>query len=289
MLRALGPAEREVLFGHERAHLAGRHHLLSVTAHLAGAVHPALRSLRPTLEFHLERWADEAAASAVGNRRLAATAIARAALAAASGKRPDKDHGPLMSVGTGPVPQRVEALLQPVPGRPRAGSKVTSPLGDWMRRVRQGNGSSNPSEQTVELLVVAGKAVETLVAERSGARVLSLLHQSALKTLSDLGPHARDDLAARLETPPADVSRVIDDLLGQDLVRSMVVNVGGQHEVVTLTAAGAAARAATLGDMKDVQDVLLASITKGERAQLHYLLRRVCATAARAEHGRSRV
>ncbi|MFE2547591.1 M56 family metallopeptidase [Streptomyces sp. NPDC059355] len=120
MLRALGPAEREVLFGHERAHLAGRHHLLSVTAHLAGAVHPALRSLRPALEFHLERWADEAAASAVGNRRLAATAIARAALAAASGKQPHKDHGPLLSVGTGPVPQRVEALLRPVPGRPQA-------------------------------------------------------------------------------------------------------------------------------------------------------------------------
>ncbi|MFE2547592.1 hypothetical protein ACFXGI_03435 [Streptomyces sp. NPDC059355] len=141
----------------------------------------------------------------------------------------------------------------------------------------------------MELLVVAAKAVETLVAERTGARALSPLHQSTLKTLSDLGPHARDDLAARLETPPAEVSQVIDELLGQGLVRAMVVNVGGRHEVVTLTAAGAAARAATLGDMKGVQDVLLASITKGERAQLHYLLRRVCTTAARAGHGRSRV
>ncbi|MFE5540095.1 M56 family metallopeptidase [Streptomyces sp. NPDC056519] len=119
MLRALGPAEREVLFGHERAHLAGRHHLLSVTAHLAGAVHPALRSLRPDLEFHLERWADEAAASTVGDRRLAATAIARAALAAASGTRPERGHGPLLSVGTGPVPRRVAALLQPMPSGPR--------------------------------------------------------------------------------------------------------------------------------------------------------------------------
>ncbi|MFD8984853.1 hypothetical protein [Streptomyces sp. NPDC059564] len=82
---------------------------------------------------------------------------------------------------------------------------------------------------------------------------------------------------------------MIDELLGQDLVRAMAVNVGGQHEVVTLTAAGAAARAATVGDMKGVQDVLLASITKGESAQLRYLLRRVCATAARAGHGRSKV
>ncbi|MFJ9338705.1 M56 family metallopeptidase [Streptomyces sp. NPDC101733] len=123
MLRTLGPAEREVLFGHERAHLADRHHLLSATAHLAAAVHPALRSLRPALDFHLERWADEEAASAVGDRRLAATAIARAALAAASSASSSpagRGRGPLLSVGSGPVPRRVEALLRPAPVRPRA-------------------------------------------------------------------------------------------------------------------------------------------------------------------------
>ncbi|WP_327387066.1 MULTISPECIES: M56 family metallopeptidase [unclassified Streptomyces] len=120
MLKTLGPAEREVLLGHERAHLTGRHHLWSVTAYLAAAVHPALRPLRPALDFHLERWADESAASAVGDRRLAATAIARAALAATSAEKAGKGRGPLLSVSTGPVPQRVEALLQPVPVRPRA-------------------------------------------------------------------------------------------------------------------------------------------------------------------------
>ncbi|MET7791696.1 M56 family metallopeptidase [Streptomyces sp900116325] len=120
MLRALGPAEREVLLGHERAHLAGRHHLLSVTAYLTAAVHPALRTLRPALDFHLERWADEAAASSVGNRRLAATAIARAALIGASAEEAGKGRSPLLSVSTGPVPQRVKALLQPVPVRPQA-------------------------------------------------------------------------------------------------------------------------------------------------------------------------
>ncbi|AYV31922.1 M56 family metallopeptidase [Streptomyces sp. CJ_13] len=129
MIRALGPAEREVLFGHERAHLAGRHHLLSVTAYLAAAVHPALRSLRPALDLHLERWADETAASSVGNRRLAATAIARAALAAASTGQPGKGHGPLLSVGSGPVPQRVEALLRPAPVRPRARGAQAAAVG----------------------------------------------------------------------------------------------------------------------------------------------------------------
>ncbi|WP_030159871.1 M56 family metallopeptidase [Streptomyces sp. NRRL S-244] len=120
MLKTLAPAEREVLLGHERAHLTGRHNLWSVVAHLAAAVHPALRPLRPALDFHLERWADESAASSVGDRRLAATAIARAALAAASAEKAGGGRGPLLSVSTGPVPQRVEALLGPVPVRPQA-------------------------------------------------------------------------------------------------------------------------------------------------------------------------
>ncbi|MFJ8041667.1 M56 family metallopeptidase [Kitasatospora sp. NPDC096147] len=126
MLRTLGEREREVLLAHERAHLTGHHHLLSVTTYLAAAVHPALRSLRPALDFHLERWADESAAREVGNRRLAAAAIARAALAASTaGPR----RGPLLAVNTGPVPQRVEALLGPVPVRPEAASARAAALG----------------------------------------------------------------------------------------------------------------------------------------------------------------
>ncbi|PKV89056.1 hypothetical protein [Streptomyces sp. TLI_146] len=47
----------------------------------AAPLHPALRPLRAPLEYALERCADEAAASAVGDRGLAARAIGRAALA----------------------------------------------------------------------------------------------------------------------------------------------------------------------------------------------------------------
>ncbi|MFC8448620.1 M48 family metalloprotease [Kitasatospora sp. NPDC057223] len=122
MLRALGPAEREVLLAHERAHLTGRHHLMSVAAHLAAGVHPALRGLRPALDFHLERWADEEACASSGDRRLAAAAIARAALAGASAAREGGSRRLLLSVSTGPVPQRVEALLGPRPVRPVARS-----------------------------------------------------------------------------------------------------------------------------------------------------------------------
>ena len=120
MLQALGPVEREVLLAHERAHLRGHHHLLSVTVYLAAAVHPALRSLRPALDFHLERWADEAAAASVGDRRLAAGAIARAALAGASAVRDGRNRSPLLAVSAGPVPRRVEALTGPAPVLPGA-------------------------------------------------------------------------------------------------------------------------------------------------------------------------
>ncbi|MGW9453734.1 M56 family metallopeptidase [Streptomyces sp. NPDC055632] len=117
MVRSLKAREREVLLAHERAHLAGRHHLLSAVVDLAAMIHPALRGVREALAFHLERWADEEAAAVTGDRRVAAAAVARAALAGAS---PGRSSGyPLLSATSGPVPQRVEALLGPKPQGPR--------------------------------------------------------------------------------------------------------------------------------------------------------------------------
>ncbi|QXE38373.1 M56 family metallopeptidase [Streptomyces sp. GMY02] len=110
MLRALEPAEREALFAHERAHLRGRHHLFLTAVELASLCHPALRALCEPLRYALERTADEAAAAAVGDRRLAARAIGRAALAA----REDRDRArprAVLAATAGPVPRRVAALL----------------------------------------------------------------------------------------------------------------------------------------------------------------------------------
>ncbi|WP_328742803.1 M56 family metallopeptidase [Streptomyces caniferus] len=114
MLRALPPDEREALFAHERAHLAGRHHLFLLTVALAAVCHPLLRALRAPLAYALERWADESAASRVGDRRVTARAIGRAALAArpaAASPRPRT----VLAATTGPVPRRVAALLAPEP------------------------------------------------------------------------------------------------------------------------------------------------------------------------------
>ncbi|MFD8999870.1 M48 family metalloprotease [Streptomyces sp. NPDC059582] len=115
MLRSLGAREREVLFAHERAHNAGGHHYFLAAAELAAHCHPALRSARDAIRLAAERAADEAAATAVGDRRLTARAIARAALAGHAADSPRPSFAP--AVSTGPVPQRVAALLAP-PCRP---------------------------------------------------------------------------------------------------------------------------------------------------------------------------
>ncbi|MFJ7269156.1 MarR family winged helix-turn-helix transcriptional regulator [Streptomyces sp. NPDC099050] len=146
----------------------------------------------------------------------------------------------------------------------------------------RGSGSSSPSEEIAYLLAEAGRAVDALMAERPGMRLLGPLHQTVLRTLADLGPHARLDLAEQLRVPPAAIAQVIDELLAQGLLQAMVVNIGGRHEVVTLTPAGTAAMTTMQNDLESLHNTLLASLTKGERAQLRYLLRRVRASATRA-------
>ncbi|GEC08576.1 hypothetical protein SSP24_62310 [Streptomyces spinoverrucosus] len=122
MLRTLAPAEREVLLAHERAHNAGGHYRYLLAAELAAHCHPGLRRLRDAVQLAAERAADEAAATAVGDRRLTAQAIARAALAtrAAPSTRPDFAS----AATTGPVPQRVAALLATPADRPRSASWI---------------------------------------------------------------------------------------------------------------------------------------------------------------------
>ncbi|MEV0090840.1 M56 family metallopeptidase [Streptomyces sp. NPDC050738] len=126
MLQALEPAEREALFAHERAHLSGRHHLFLAAAEFAALCHPSLRSLRPSIGYALERWADESAAAAVGDRSLAARAIGRAALAARGA--PSPRPGAALAAAAGPVPRRVAALLDRRPAGARIGGRTVRGL-----------------------------------------------------------------------------------------------------------------------------------------------------------------
>ncbi|MEW2290460.1 M48 family metalloprotease [Streptomyces sp. NPDC047841] len=126
MLRSLDAYEREALFAHERAHNRGGHHYFLLAAELAAHCHPALRPVREVIGLAAERAADEAAAATVGDRRVIARAIARAALAAhaADASRPAVTP----AATSGPVPQRVTALLHPAPHTPRAMSWMAALL-----------------------------------------------------------------------------------------------------------------------------------------------------------------
>ncbi|MGW2372611.1 MULTISPECIES: M56 family metallopeptidase [Kitasatospora] len=127
MLDALDPAEHQILLAHERAHLAHHHYLFVALAQFAAAANPLLRPLATTVTFTVERWADESAAAAVGDRERVARTVGKAALAArrtrARNRIPAAALGLLGRLGRlrpntlGPVPRRVTALLVPAPRR----------------------------------------------------------------------------------------------------------------------------------------------------------------------------
>jgi hypothetical protein len=114
MLAALSAAERRVLITHERTHLHRRHHWHAGVVRAAAAVCPLLVPLPAASTYLCERWADEVAAGEVGDRRLAATALARAALAASTAPGADLALG-FHRAG---VADRVSALQRP-PARRR--------------------------------------------------------------------------------------------------------------------------------------------------------------------------
>ena len=117
MLKALSSDEQSVMFAHESAHLAYRHHRFVLVGSVAAAVLPVLRPLARQIVFSTERWADEVAAAHVGDRVLAAQAIATAAFAASS---------PAFALGLADlgVVGRVDALLND-----RAPTKVAGRFG----------------------------------------------------------------------------------------------------------------------------------------------------------------
>jgi len=127
MLAALDEPGRAALVAHEQAHLAGFHYLFTTAARLAATASPLLRPVARAVEYTVERWADERAATVVGDRRLVAHTIGRAALAAKAGRPRRAIPAALGAVfsgarvrahaGAGPVPRRVAALLASPPPR----------------------------------------------------------------------------------------------------------------------------------------------------------------------------
>ena len=110
ILRLLDADERRVVFAHEHAHLTHHHHRLVAATAAAAALNPLLIPVREAVAYLVERWADEEAAAAVGDRDLTAQAVARAALATAGA-------GPAAALGIngGAAVHRVQALTEPSP------------------------------------------------------------------------------------------------------------------------------------------------------------------------------
>jgi len=126
LLDRLDADSRAALIAHEQAHLSGRHHLFVAAARLAAAANPMLLPVARSVEYTVERWADEHAAAVTGDRGLVAETIGQVALLAS----PQPARLRSMSLGAtgsrssrmslalaGPVPRRVAALLTPPPRR----------------------------------------------------------------------------------------------------------------------------------------------------------------------------
>ncbi|HJT95076.1 MAG TPA: M56 family metallopeptidase [Mycobacterium sp.] len=119
LLRELEPSERRALLEHERAHLQLRHSRYLKLVGMSAAALPLLRPLVDEIRFVTERWADEIAAAAVGDRNVVASAIARTALASTPANA--------MGLGDSDVAARVQALVVSTSGRP--GWRPTTALG----------------------------------------------------------------------------------------------------------------------------------------------------------------
>ncbi|MFG1905423.1 M56 family metallopeptidase [Kribbella sp. NPDC048928] len=114
LLRALDPRQRDVLLAHEKAHLLHHHAWWNLAAGLTAAVNPVLRPAARAAATAVERWADEDAARAVGDRRLVATTLVRVAQLQTRFAHPAS----VVAATGGDLETRVRALLAPPP-RPR--------------------------------------------------------------------------------------------------------------------------------------------------------------------------
>ena len=120
MLRLLDDGERRVLFAHEQSHLSRRHHRLVVIVAWSAAMNPLLIPLRTMVALLVERWADEDAADAVGDRRLVAATVVKASLATVGGP------GSVLGLHGASTTRRVSALVSPV--SPSRGSRLVGVL-----------------------------------------------------------------------------------------------------------------------------------------------------------------
>ena len=113
----LSADERTVVLAHEAAHARHRHDRYLIAAELAAALLSPLRVLVRRLQFSIERWADEEAAAACGDRELVFRTLGRVALYSS------QTAPSLAFAGLG-VPARMGALKSPPVPEPRSRARA---------------------------------------------------------------------------------------------------------------------------------------------------------------------
>lgn len=117
LLAALPADERRALLAHEAAHLHHQHHRFRAATELATAVNPLLRPTVAAVRFATERWADEDAALATGDRVVVAHALARVGLRRHDSAPTTGWRALALDAADSAVVARVRALLAPPPRR----------------------------------------------------------------------------------------------------------------------------------------------------------------------------
>lgn len=117
-LGVLAPAQLDAVLAHERAHLAGRHHLLLALSKGLAASFPAVPLFakgQPELARLAEMAADDTAAQRAGRRPLIEALVAMGTGTAVSGSQLSGSAGPAgaLAVASYAVTARVERLLEP--------------------------------------------------------------------------------------------------------------------------------------------------------------------------------
>lgn len=116
MVALLDEDEQRIVIAHELAHAQHRHDRYLLVAELAAAALPPVRGLANRVAYSIERWADEAAASACGDRRSVAITLGKVAL--------QSNRATVAGFSGLGVASRMGALLEPPVPDPRRGTLV---------------------------------------------------------------------------------------------------------------------------------------------------------------------
>lgn len=125
------------------------------------------------------------------------------------------------------------------------------------------------------LLSNAALAGDRLVNEALATEGVRKYHFRVLVALSDDGPLSQADLGRRLAIDRSDMAAVAAELEQHGFIARSRDDRDRRRNVVTITAAGAAALARMDAAIERAQDALLAPLSAAERQQLTALLTRL--------------